>query len=168
MKNIEFIAGHYEWSIVVNGEIIHTFDDFSDNLQGDNITTEQVADLIDDLLYSWKMSFENDSETLDDSPTVPPIWETNGFELRLAMFLALCEHYNVKQKKYKVSRDLQGGSFGMERELTVEQWREQAMEWAYMDDNEELEKEVEELPHEEVIGFISEIWELEFEEVIEK
>lgn len=56
----------------------------------------------------------------------------------------------------------------MDRDLTIEQWREQAMDWAFMDDNEELEKEVEELRTNEVIPFISDIWELEFEEVIEQ
>lgn len=169
MKKIEFVADSGEWSIVVDGETIHIFDDFSDDLQGDNITAEQIADLVDDLIYSWQQSFENDLDSLDDDfPTVTPIWETDGVELKLVMFTALCKHYNVGQKAYRVVRDLQGGTFGMGRDLTVEGWREQAMEWAYMDDNEDLERELEELQHKEVIGFIAEIWGLEFEEVAEQ
>lgn len=103
MKKIEFVAGNHEWSIVVDGEIIHTFDDFSDDLQGDNITAEQIADLVDDLIYSWQQSFENDLGSLDDPPTVTPIWETDGFELKLVMFTALCERYNVSFDGNKIN-----------------------------------------------------------------
>ncbi len=70
-----------------------------------------------------------------------------------------------KEIRYRVSRDLQGGEFGMYRDYTVEQWREQAMEWADMDDNDGLAETLAELPADEVIGFISEMWGLEFRKV---
>ena len=170
VKTIEFVAGYHEWNVVVDGKTVHSFDDFSDRFESENITAEQVDDLVDDLIYGWQMSFENDCDSLDENETcpTPQIWETNGLELRLAMFDAICKHYGVEQKRYRVVRDLQGGEFGTDRDLTVEQWREQAMEWAYIDDNEELEKEVENLPHKEVLSFISNIWELEFAEAVEE
>ena len=67
--------------------------------------------------------------------------------------------------KYRVIKDLQGGSFGMYRDFTVEKWREQAIEWADMDDNEELIAVLECLKDEKVIPFIADFWELEFEAV---
>lgn len=67
--------------------------------------------------------------------------------------------------KYRVIKDLQGGCFGMDRDFTVEEWREQAIEWADMDDNEELIAVLECLKDEKVIPFIADFWELEFEAV---
>ena len=67
--------------------------------------------------------------------------------------------------RYRVVRDLQGGEFGMGRDFTIEQWRKNALEWCYSDDNYELAKELYKLPQEEVIEFISFLWALEFKKV---
>lgn len=169
MRNIEFIAGYHEWTVIVDGVVIHAFDDFSEDIK-DDMTEADVDCLVDDLIYGWQMSFENDCDSLDDGEECPvtPIWETNMLDLRFVMLTAICEHYGIKQKLYRVIRDLQGGTFGMDRDMTIEQWREQAMEWAFMDDNEELEKEVEELRTADVLPFIEEIWQIEFAEVVEE
>lgn len=63
---------------------------------------------------------------------------------------------------YYVSRDLQGGEFAMGRTQSIEDWRKNAMEWAWSDDNDWLIDELSILPQNEVIDFISEIWQLEF------
>lgn len=70
--------------------------------------------------------------------------------------------------KYKVTKDLQGGEFGMYRELTIEQWRNQAIEWAEMDDNYDLVDILNKLKPRDVINYISEVWELEFKKIIKK
>ena len=57
--------------------------------------------------------------------------------------------------RYRVSEDLQGGEFGMYRDYTVEQWRNQAIEWATMDDNDGLVESLCQLKQHEVIGFIA-------------
>lgn len=69
-------------------------------------------------------------------------------------------------KKYRVIEDLQGGSFGMDRDYTIEQWREQALEWAEMDENDGLIEKLESLSESDVLPFIAEFWQLEFAEVI--
>lgn len=69
------------------------------------------------------------------------------------------------KNKYIVKRDRQNTQFGMYRLLTIEQWRKQAMEWAFMDDNCELKNYISKLPQEEVLSFIDLIWDLEFEKV---
>ena len=71
-------------------------------------------------------------------------------------------------KYYRVIKDLQGGEFGMYRVYTEEQWREQALEWAEMDENDFLIKTLKKLPNEKIIPFISDIWALEFTEVSEE
>lgn len=71
-----------------------------------------------------------------------------------------------EQKKYKVIRDCQGGEFGMGRNYTIEQWREQAIEWADSDENDGLIRELKKLPKKEIIDTISEIWQLEFAECL--
>ena len=67
--------------------------------------------------------------------------------------------------RYRVSEDLQGGEFGMYRDYTVEQWRNQAIEWATMDDNDGLVESLCQLKQHEVIGFIAELWGLKFRKV---
>lgn len=65
---------------------------------------------------------------------------------------------------YYVSRDLQGGEFAMGRTQSIEDWRKNAMEWAWNDDMDWLVDELSILPQNEVIDFISEIWQLEFKQ----
>lgn len=49
-------------------------------------------------------------------------------------------------KRYRVFRDYQGGSFGMDRDYTAMEWLEQMLEWSEADDPswciEELAKEL--------------------------
>ena len=68
-------------------------------------------------------------------------------------------------KMYKVVRDLQGGEFGMYRIQTIEDWREQAIEWADMDEHDGIVEELKSLPQDEVIDYIAEFWQLEFKEI---
>ena len=67
--------------------------------------------------------------------------------------------------RYRVSEDLQGGNFGMYRDYTVEQWREQAIDWATLDDNDGLVETLQELKSEDVMEFIAVMWALKFRKV---
>lgn len=89
-------------------------------------------------------------------------------------------------KKYRVIKDLQGGEFGMGRDYTALEWLEQATEWRDSDDSwgdygdgkdgyedtreyfENFWKQViKDGREQELIDYISDIWQLEFEEVKE-
>lgn len=79
-------------------------------------------------------------------------------------------------KKYRVIRDYQGGSFGMDRDYTAKQWLEQMIEWADADgwDWEDMEtshmywqNKINQGKEKELIDYIAEVWTLEFEEVKE-
>ena len=97
MKMIEFVAGYHEWQVIVDDVVIHAFDDFSDEIKED-MTEADIDSLVDDLIYGWQMSFENDCDSLDEGESCPitPIWETHGTELRNAMENAICEHYGIR------------------------------------------------------------------------
>lgn len=71
----------------------------------------------------------------------------------------------MENVRYRVTQDLQGGEFGMYRDYTVEQWREQAIEWATMDENDGLVETLQRLDQKEVMGYISELWALRFRKV---
>ena len=71
-------------------------------------------------------------------------------------------------KHYRVIKDLQGGEFGMYRVYTVRGWKNQALEWAEMDENDFLIENLNKLSNEKIIPFISDIWALEFTEVSEE
>ena len=67
--------------------------------------------------------------------------------------------------RYRVTEDLQSGEFGMYRDYTVEQWRNQAIEWATMDDNDGLVETLCRLEQHEVMTYIAELWGLKFRKV---
>lgn len=67
--------------------------------------------------------------------------------------------------RYRVVNDNQGGSFGMYRDYTLTQWKLQALEWCFSDDNLELAKEIYLLDENNILDFIRIIWDIEFEKV---
>ena len=81
--------------------------------------------------------------------------------------------YKISNRKWQVIRDLQGGSFGMNRVYDLKDWVETAVEWSMSEGNTELAKAlrvmIEKVSSEEeenkTLGFIAEMWGLEFEEV---
>lgn len=68
-------------------------------------------------------------------------------------------------KLFRVVKDLQGGDFAMGSDLTIEQWREQAIEWAGTDGHYGLVEELKKLPQNEVLDEIAEFWQIEFAEL---
>lgn len=77
-------------------------------------------------------------------------------------------------KLYRVIKDEQGGSFGMGRVYTAEEWLEQAIDWLDADGSDPLDlsdieccyqRKISEGKEQEVIDYIAEIWQLEFEEI---
>lgn len=69
----------------------------------------------------------------------------------------------MTEKLYE-AKDRQGGGFGEDRQLTVEQWREQAIDWCDPNDDETAEY-LQLLRADKVLEFISFNWDLEFSEV---
>lgn len=67
--------------------------------------------------------------------------------------------------RYRVVHDLQGGEFGMGRDYTVEQWRKQAIDWCYQDENAGMADELYSLPADKVIDEIAEYWDIRFRKV---
>lgn len=69
-------------------------------------------------------------------------------------------------KLYEVVADLQGGDFAMNRQYTIEQWREQAIDWLRQDDADEIAiRFFESLPEKEVLREIMEWWQLDIRDV---
>lgn len=62
---------------------------------------------------------------------------------------------------YTCTNDLQGTGFACGRTLTIEGWREQGLDWAYMDDYDGIYEELSKLPKKKVIDYIQDFWELE-------
>lgn len=70
-------------------------------------------------------------------------------------------------KRYKVINDLQGGTFGMDRNFTLKELREQAIRWANMDEDFALARRLErcEIKNSDLLSFSASWWSLEFAEV---
>ena len=78
----------------------------------------------------------------------------------------------MKMKRYRVVRDRQGGSFGMGRDFTADEWLQEARGWCYIDNDtdtdnflENIQKNRSNYTDKEVIGIIDEIWDLDFKEI---
>lgn len=69
-------------------------------------------------------------------------------------------------KRYRVVKDLQGDEFGMYRDYTIEQWRQQAIDWAEMDEHDAVER-LKAMPQEQILPYIADFWTVEFAEVDE-
>ncbi len=79
-------------------------------------------------------------------------------------------------KQYRVIEDLQGGTFGMGRVYTAEEWLEQALDWLDADGTDPMalddienyyRREIAKGNEQAVIDYIAEMWQLEFEEITE-
>ena len=86
-------------------------------------------------------------------------------------------------KKYRVIEDYQGGDFCMGLDHTAEEWLEQATEWRDSDDSwgdwgdgdtdtregwlEFWRKLIADNKEQELIDYISDIWQIKFEEIKE-
>lgn len=69
----------------------------------------------------------------------------------------------MTKETYYVAEDYQCTDFGMQRNYTLQEWREQAIEWADMDENDDLIAILETIKDEKLLDFISEIWQVRFE-----
>lgn len=67
-------------------------------------------------------------------------------------------------KLYTNTNDLQGAGFAVGRTLTLQEWREQAIEWAEMDEHFGISEQLETMPEEELIDFINEYWGIEIKD----
>ena len=85
--------------------------------------------------------------------------------ITLDHILDLLEIMLRKSKRYKVVCDNQGGEFGMNRNYTLDQWRKQAIEWCYHDENFGMMKEIYEIDDQDLLDDIAEIWDIEFAEM---
>lgn len=70
-------------------------------------------------------------------------------------------------KRYRVVKDLQGDEFGMYRDYTIEQWRQQAIDWAEIDEHDGVVERLKEMPEEQILPYIADFWTVEFAEVDE-
>ena len=68
---------------------------------------------------------------------------------------------------YMCVSDFQGGTFGMYRAETIEEWRQTALGWCDSDDNNELYKQIKKLPEKYVIDYINDIWQIEIVKITE-
>lgn len=69
----------------------------------------------------------------------------------------------MNKETYFVSEDYQQTEFGMQRNYTLQEWREQAIEWADIDENDDLIAVLETIKDEKLLDFIAEIWQIRFE-----
>lgn len=69
-----------------------------------------------------------------------------------------------KQKLYKCVEDFQNTGWCIGEVGTVNEWRQKAIEWADSDELYGVLKELKKMAQSKVLDFISDFWEIRFEE----
>ena len=60
MREIEFKAGYYEWNVIVDGNVITSFDNLDENIIHNK---EDLLALVDDLIWCWKQDLWEQEKT---------------------------------------------------------------------------------------------------------
>lgn len=66
MGKMKFEPGYYEWNLYLNGEIIWTCDDFSDNLP-EEVNEESACDMADLLMVQMESDFKENGKEFTDA-----------------------------------------------------------------------------------------------------
>lgn len=61
MRKIDFTAGYYEWNVLINDEVVYTFDDIAECID-ENDNEETLQYLIDELVSSMIEELTNESD----------------------------------------------------------------------------------------------------------
>lgn len=139
---------------------------------------KELAKKIDNFLPFWEKEENFYKEVLE-------ILNNNDKQYIQEMIDSLKDYYNseeiireleskikgekMREARYRVVVDFQGGEFAMYRDYTIEQWKKQALEWCYMDDNDELAEalynDYKRFDDKTILLEIGEIWAIQFRKV---
>ncbi len=86
MRKIDFTAGYYEWQVIVDGEVIYAFNDFSDRFDKEDIDADEVYYLVEDLVDSWKIEAHENGNSF-------PLTEHETNYLRDMMYNVIRNYY---------------------------------------------------------------------------
>lgn len=92
MRKIDFRPGYYEWQVIVDGEVVHSFNDFSEYFEEENITTETVYNLIDDLIWSWR------EDCLENECSFPLTTQETVVLIEI-MKITIWQHYEIDSQE---------------------------------------------------------------------
>ncbi len=65
MAKLEFVPAYYEWHLMLNGNILHTWGDFLEDLKCDEYgksSEEQCCNMADNLMFGWRMESEDNKD----------------------------------------------------------------------------------------------------------
>ena len=89
MRRFEFVAGYYEWGLFANGELIHSFEDFSENIT-DNMNAKDIGVFVEDLIYMWQ-------EDCQVNGGYCPIDEKEIPSIKTVMQNEICYHFGIER-----------------------------------------------------------------------
>ena len=62
---IEFQAGYYEWNILLDGEVVYTFDDLTDQIPDSLASEADLEDTVDDLIAEMQWELDTGEKEID-------------------------------------------------------------------------------------------------------
>lgn len=87
MREIEFRSGYYEWNVIVDGNVIKSFDNLDENVV---TTQEDLLELVDDLIYFWEQ------DLLEEENTFPLTLEEQRKLIEI-MNITLAYYFDIKE-----------------------------------------------------------------------
>ena len=88
---IEFLAGYDEWNVILDGEVVYSFDDLSDQMPDSLESDADLEDTVEDLIEN--MCYELDTGEKDIEPYIKEELYENLEELKKTMMENLFCHY---------------------------------------------------------------------------
>lgn len=86
MRKIDFRPGYYEWQVIVDSEVIHAFNDFSDRFDEEDVEEDAVYYLVQDLVEDWEIEAHEKGNSI-------PLTEHEINYLRELMYNTICDYY---------------------------------------------------------------------------
>lgn len=121
VRTIEFVAGYHEWQVIVDGEVIHAFDDFAESIEED-MTAEQVEGLAWNLVDTWR------SECVDGELSFPLELEEQD-DLVCLMVNKICRHYSIERDLFEEQKELLHKIAEMASDFDKQYGKKICMDW---------------------------------------
>ena len=122
---------------------------------------ENISFKVEKVLKDYRRNFIDSINAFEELQSLVD-FDITAYKDKLEEFLK--EDDKTENKKYKCVKDLQNTEWCVDEINTIEEWRELAIGWSESDGFNETAEYIYTIPRTEVMDFISDNWQIVFEE----
>ena len=122
---------------------------------------ENISFKVEKVLKDYRRNFIDSINAFEELQSLVD-FDITAYRDKLEEFLK--EDDKTENKKYKCVKDLQNTEWCIDEINTIEEWRELAIGWSESDGFNETAEYIYTIPRTEIMDFISDNWQIVFEE----